>query len=439
MTQTAATPVANAQPRVLVESSRALPLVSMSIAFPCGSALDPAGKEGLTRIVARMMRRTGGGLTAEALDERIDALGASLGPDVAQTSVGFSATVIARSLEPFIDVFASVLGQPSLAESEFSLLQRETVGELVESRDNDRSLARRWFRRNLFPEHAYSRTVSGTVQSIRSIAEHDVRPHYDSVFVRSGVVFAFAGDITPDRATECARRLWEAVPARGAPRDPIGDPSMPAGRRLVIVDKPERTQTQILIGGLGTHPADSDHTALLVANCIFGGTFTARMTQEIRSKRGWSYGAYSNLPYDRRRQAFSMWTFPKATDAAPCIRLELELLKQWREQGVTPKELAWAKRYLVRSHAFAVDTAAKRVGLALEEVVYSLPDGYFRDWIERVQAVTVEQANAAVRERISEENLLVTVVGTEAEIGGAVRDAIDGLGSTDVVRFDRDD
>jgi zinc protease len=207
----------------------------------------------------------------------------------------------------------------------------------------------------------------------------------------------------------------------------------------VVVDKPDRTQTQILIGGLGTHPADPDHTALVVANCIFGGTFTARMTREIRSKRGWSYGAYSSLPYDRRRQAFSMWTFPKATDAAPCIRLELELLRQWCDAGVTQRELAWAKRYLVRSHAFAIDTASKRVGLQLEERVYSLPEGYFKDWLDRIQAVTLEQANAAVRARISPENLLVTVVGTEADIGGAIRDAIDGLGSSHVVRFDSDD
>lgn len=427
------------QPLVLVEHSRALPVVSVSVAFPRGSALDPGGKEGLTRILTRLMRRTGGGLTAEVIDERIDALGGSLGADVSQTSIGFSAMVIARSLEPFVELLASVLADPALGAEEFALLQRETLGELVESRDNDRTLARRWFRRRLFPGHPYSRTVNGTVTSIRAIDAVDPKPHYDRLLAREGAVFAFAGDIEPERATECARRLWSALPDRAMTSDPVGDPELPAGRRLVIVDKPERTQTQILIGGLGTHASDADHTALLVANTIFGGTFTARLTQEVRSKRGWSYGAYSSLPLDRKRQAFSMWTFPKSSDAAPCIRLELELLKQWRERGVTAKELGWAKRYLVRSHAFTIDTPAKRAGLALEELVYQLPEGYYRDWIERIQAVTLEQANAAVRTRISDENLLVTVVGTETEIGGAVRDAIDGLGSTEVVRFDTDD
>jgi zinc protease len=208
---------------------------------------------------------------------------------------------------------------------------------------------------------------------------------------------------------------------------------------LVIVDKPERTQTQILIGCLGSNARDEDHVPLLVANTIFGGTFTARMTQEVRSKRGWSYGAYSNVPIDRMRQSFSMWTFPKAEDAGPCLRLELDMLRELREKGVTKQELSWAKRYLVRSHAFAIDTAAKRVGLALDQALYDLPEAYYSRYLEHVQAVTLEQANASLQNRLSVDDLLVTVVGTNSLIGDAVRDAIVGLASAEVVPFDRVD
>ena len=160
-----------------------------------------------------------------------------------------------------------------------------------------------------------------------------------------------------------------ALPRPAIPRcgTPVPEPTLRPGRHLVLVDKPERTQTQILIGCLGTHAHDEDHVALHVGNTIFGGTFTARLMNEVRSKRGWSYGAYSSLPYDRHRRGFSLWTFPKASDAAACITLELDLLAKWWKDGVTPKELAWAKRYLVRSHAFAIDTAGKRVGQMLDE------------------------------------------------------------------------
>jgi len=175
---------------------------------------------------------------------------------------------------------------------------------------------------------------------------------------------------------------------------------------------------------------------LLVGNTIFGGTFTARMTQEVRSKRGWSYGAYSNVPFDRRRQTFSMWTFPKADDAGPCLKLELDMLRELREKGVTKAELSWAKRYLLRSHCFAIDTAAKRVGLALDQALYDLPEDYYSRYLERVQAVTLEQANAALQNRLSDQDLLVTVVGTESVIGESVRGAVENLATSEVVAFD---
>jgi zinc protease len=425
-------------PVVLVEESRALPLVHVTVSARTGAADDPEGKEGLTRFVARMMRRTGAGLEPQALDTRIDSLGGSLGADVSHSVAGFHGVTIARSLDAFVDVFIDVIARPGFAQDELERLRRESQAEIVESRDNDRALAQRWFRRKLFEGHAYGRSVGGLISSVGRIEPADVRDHYGRLWIAGNLVFAFAGAIDEAGARAIAERIQGAL-SRGTPRvDTLSEPALPPGRRLVIVDKPERTQTQILIGALGSHPHDPDHTALHVANTIFGGTFTARMTEEIRAKRGWSYGAYSSLPYDRHRQSFSMWTFPKADDAAACIRLELEMLAKWRSEGITAEELAWAKRYLVRSHAFSVDTAPKRVGLRLDEIIYQLPAGYHARYVERIEAVTLEQANAAVSQRIDDRNLLVVVVGTESQIGAGVRDAIDGLSSVEVVPHDAD-
>lgn len=424
---------------VLLETSRALPLVSVSVGLKTGALLDPIGKEGTTRLLSRLMRRTGGGLEAHVIDTRIDSLGASLGADVAHSTLAFQATVISRSLNAFVDLMVDVLGRPGLAAAELERLQRETLAELTDALDDDRGLARRFFRRRFFGPHPYGRSVSGTAKTVPEITGGDIASVFERGFVRGNLVFAFSGDLDAEGATKIARRIADALPSGAVPSDTTPEPVAVPGRRLVIVDKPDRTQTQILIGCLGSHTRDDDHVALLVANTIFGGTFTARMTQEVRSKRGWSYGAYSNVPFDRRRQAFTMWTFPKADDAGPCLRLELDMLHEFREQGVTKRELAFAKRYLVRSHAFAVDTAAKRVGLELDQALYDLPSDYYSRYLERVQAVTLEEANSAVQKRLSEEDLLVTVVGTESVIGEAVRGAIDRLASSEVVPFDRVD
>lgn len=423
-------------PDVLVETSRALPLVSFSIALKTGSLLDPEGLSGATRMMTRWMRRTAGGREAHVIDAEIDALGGAFGADVSPSTLVFQGTVIARSLDGLMRIATDVLARPGFAEAELERLRRETFAELTESLDDDRGLSRRWFRHRVFGAHPYARSVTGTVSSLTRIAADDLRSLYGRVVRAENLIFAFSGDIDRARAEALAAELRRQLPSGSAPSEQSQDPAVIPGRHLTLVDKPDRTQTQILIGGLGTHPHDEDHLALHVANTVFGGTFTARMTQEVRAKRGWSYGAYSSLPIDRRRQAFSMWTFPKAEDAAPCIKLQLDMLHELRKQGITRKELSWAKKYLVRSHAFALDTASKRVGLLLDSVLYGLPPGYYEDYIERIQAVTLEQANQAVIDRISEDDLRVTVVGTAAQIGDSVKAAIPGLASSEVVAFD---
>lgn len=432
-----AAPDGSAQPSVLVETSRALPLVSFSIALRTGAILDPPGMSGATRMLTRWMRRTAGGREAQLIDAEIDALGAAFGADVSASTVVFQGTVISRSLEGLMRIAADVLLRPGFAEAELERIRRETLAELTEALDDDRGLARRWFRSRLFGTHPYARSVTGTASSLARIGGDELKALYRRVLRPENLLFAFSGDIDREQAERLTQQLVAQLPAGAAPpRDETPEPAPIPGRRLTFVDKPDRTQTQILIGCLGTHPEDDDHLALHVANTVFGGTFTARLTQEVRAKRGWSYGAYSSLPIDRRRQAFSMWTFPKASDAAPCIELELDMLRQLREKGITKKELGWAKKFLVRSHAFALDTASKRVGLQLDSELYGLPPGYYEQYVERVKAVSWDAVNAAVAARLSDEAMLVTVVGTAAQIGDAVRAAVPRLSSSEVVPFD---
>jgi len=423
-------------PFLLLERDASLPLIHGGVCTRSGAAEDPAELAGLTRLCGRLMRRTAGGLKADEVDARIDRMGASIGLDSGHGSMGLSGSVLERSFDAFMELFEQVLTAPGFAEDELERLKRETLAELTEVLDSDQQLAQRWFVRSMFAGHAYGRTVIGSEKTLRAISVDDVRRCYTRHFTRENVIFSFAGAAERDRVERAASAIWEALPAGTGLVPPPPEPGSVRGRRLVFVDKPERTQTQILIGCVGAHPNDNDYLPLLVANTVFGGTFTARLTQEVRAKRGWSYGAYSSLGYDRRRQAFSMWTFPKADDAAACMALELEMLSDFWKKGISADELGWAKRYLAQSHAFSCDTAAKRVGLELDEIVSDLPRGHYAQFVTRIGDVTLEQCNRAIQSRLSLEDLTIVVVGTHAAIGDAVRRVLPELDDDRVVPFD---
>ena len=131
-----------------------------------------------------------------------------------------------------------------------------------------------------------------------------------------------------------------------------------------------------------------------------------------------------------------LWTFPAAEDSGPCLELSLSLLETWVRGGVTPREVAFIQRYLIRSHAFDIDTATKRLHQGLDVEALSLPPDYFSGWIEHVRAVTPESASAAVKNRIRIEDLLVVVVGTAVQVLDPLRNAIPGLTEASVVPFD---
>ncbi len=422
---------------VLVEESHQLPMVDFQFTLRTGSAHDPAAREGVARMTARMIRMGTRRLRAAQVEERIDALGGTLGIETAPSYTRFSGSVIKRNVGPFLALIGQLLAEPAFRAADLAQVQRETLADLVELRDNDRGLASREFRRAVFGAHPYGRAPLGTAASVAALDRASVLAHYETHYVSQNVVLGFAGDLDADEARALVRAHFGRLRTGAAPSAALPAPRMARGRRVVLVDKPGRTQTQVFIGGLGTRPRDADHFPLVVANTVFGGTFTARLMREIRSVRGWSYGASSRLVVDRQRDAWVMYTFPAAADAVNCVRLELELFETLLRDGITSEELRFAQDYLANSYAFEVDTASKRLDQRIDVDLLDLPRDYFDRHVERVRAVTLAEANAALRARLSSEDLAIVMVATASEVREGLA-ALDGVSRVDVVPFDRE-
>lgn len=400
---------------VHLEASHALPLVDVEILCCEGSVLDPPGREGLTRLSAQMVRRGPRGMSAEGFDEAIESLGAALSATISPHVVRFHGSVIRRNLEPFLKLVGRMLSAPGLRPKDLARQKRKNEAELVELRDHDRSLAARAFRRHLFRDHAYGRPASGTLETVGSFTRAEVAAQVGRLVCAKNLLIGVAGDVKAEElAPMLDRELAHLAP--GAPCEvAVGPAQIAPGRRVLVVDKPQRTQTQVYIGTLGARIAEPDYHALLVANTGFGGTFTSRLVQEVRAERGWSYGAGSKLGVDREREAWTMWTHPAAEQVVDCLRLELELLDAWVAEGLSDDEVARASDHLVKSHAFDLETAEKRLEPQLETALYDLPRDYFPRFVEHVRAVTTRAAADAVRARIAKDDLSVALVATATD------------------------
>ena len=421
---------------VLVESSDVLPLVDVEVAFAVGTLQDPAGQEGLAQLSGHLMRRGPRGLSQQRFEDRLASLGARVSVQVSMRSTRIRATVLRRNLEPLLGLLADLVWQPAFRARDFAKLKRQAQAGLVARLDDDQTLGALCFREALFGEHPYARSLSGTADSLARIGIQQVESFYGRHFAKAAFFVGIAGDVTDAEA-----RALVASQFPNPKRRKRKDSAVPAtrtrpGRHVVIVDKPERTQTQVIIGTLGSRTRDRNLFPLLVSNTAFGGTFSGPLMQEVRAARGWSYGAYSRLLHAEQRDAWYMSTAPTAEYSADCVALQLDLLERWVDRGVKKAELSFAKRYLVNSHCFDRDTPSKRLESRLDVELLGIPRSYVEKYDELVARVSRQEANTATRARISTRDLTIVVVATASEVAGAF-ERLPGVKSLEIVPFDR--
>jgi zinc protease len=399
------------------EQAAGTPLCWFAAALRGGAALDPIGAEGLTRHAAELSRRGVRGLDRAALDAAVDGLGASLDLEIDRDSTVLTGMCLARNLDRLVELAARVLAEPTMAEDEHERLLRETHHELDDLRDDDASLADRFFNVHCAPGHPYGRTTIGSDATLAAMTVDSARQQLARVVSADRMVLGFAGALDRDRAEVAAARLEAAVASQHAPPSPEQhEVATPPGVRIIVVDKPERGQCQMLLGHTAPRYGSDDFVALVPVETAFGGMFSSRLMQEVRVARGWSYGAGCRMHRGQLGHWFRMHLAPTAEVAADALALVIDLYRRLVDGGITADELAFAKSYLVGSLAFSQQTARQRMRLAVQHAIFGLPSSYVSTMPDRLEAITLDATRAATERWLSADRLCCVVVATADQL-----------------------
>jgi zinc protease len=316
-----------------------------------------------------------------------------------------------------------------MAPAEHDKLVRETRGHLDELRDDDSALASRFFALHCAPGHAYSRTATGTDQSLSRLTVDLARHEQQRTVTRDPAILGLAGDIDDELAAQITAQLAARLP--GAPPRAPADLTLPAplrGRRLILVDKPRRTQSQILFGQVGPRFGSEESIALLPVEAAFGGMFTSRLMQAIRVERGWSYGAGCKLARGRGAHWFRVHLAPSADVTPDALALALSMYEQLCSGGITSDELEFASGFLCGGHAFSRATARQRLRDSLRGEIFGLPAGFHEQLPEHIRAVSLDGTRRAIDRCLNARDLCVIVVAT----ADAMLSRLEPLGFDDI-------
>ncbi len=320
-----------------------LPLVTLRLELWSGSGDDPPGREGLAALTARLLTKGTAQRNATEFAEAAEFEGGRLSADAGTERTIVDAEFLAEDLELAVDLLADAVLHPTFAADEVERAREQSLAEIRSELDEPSALASRRFREALFAGHPFGHAPQGTATGVAAVSRRDLKEFHERHFVPSNAHLVIVGRF--DRAA--LRRVLEKRFGswRGEPpaRPPRAAPTATGGRRIVLVDKADATQTQIRLGNLGVprnHPA---YFPLLVGNTVLGGGFTSRLVNEVRVNRGLTYSISSSFVSFRTTGMAQISTFTKNESVRQTIDVVLEEARKVREQGITAAELAAAK------------------------------------------------------------------------------------------------
>jgi zinc protease len=437
----AATSIRSAGPAgstIIVGEGHAVPLVYLELAARAGSGEDPRGQEGLLNLAAELARRGAAGKSRQALDEALDGLGAELEVRVDPDAVRLVGQVLSRNLPAFLKIVADIVLRPDFTADELTRTRREIQAQLEEQRNDDATLCARFFDRRLYGDHPYGHAPDGTEKSLARIRRQGAQERFRAAFAGRNLIFAAAGDVTADSfRAQIAEAFAGLKPGTPVVAPPIRTPLAPDGWRILVVDKPDRQQTQIMIGHAAVPASHPDYLPLSLALAAFGGRgMKSTLMDEVRTKRGLAYGAYMGVVPRRGPSAVRGWVFTGAERTVTTLKLLLRLYRQLMKNGLPAERVKFFQGFLAGVYASDMDAPERRLAGRVAAEIHGLPEDYVDTYVERLKAVTPEQVAAAIKAHVHANNLVITLVATADEVlpllvkSGVAETAID------VVKYD---
>jgi zinc protease len=393
----------------LVQDAK-VPLLSIKFFFKGGVETDPPGKEGLANLTSTVLDEGAGPYDSEEFQRRM--ADNSISVSFTATTDGFYGGVhtLVETQDEAVDLARLALTQPRFDEEAVERMRRGVLSQIRRDQGDPDFLARRALYETAFPDHPYGRRARGSVESVGSITRDDLNGFVRQRFAKDNLTVAVTGDIAPEQLEPVLDRIFGGLPDKAAVQPPADTVPKGAGE-TVLVRRPQ-AQTVVLMSQPGIKRDDPDWFAAYIMNYVLGaGTFSSRLMDEIREKRGLTYGVYSYLvPFQHTALIMASGSTANA-NAGKMVELMKAEWQRMRDHGVTQEELDNAKTYLTGSFPLQFTS-----GNAIADVLLSVQrDNLGIDYLDRrsglINAVTAEDVQRIAKRLLDPAALLTVIVG----------------------------
>jgi predicted Zn-dependent peptidase len=415
---------------------RGLPLVSLALVLPAGSALDPHDRPGLSSITADMLDEGSGDRSAIEMQEALARIGAELDTEAGADSVVLSISLLDRFVPQGLRLLSDVVVRPRLGGPDFERVRALRANRIRQLRDVPGVNADAVFARAIYGPHPYGHLSIGSTAALAVMEPGDVvgfhRLQYDPARATLVAVGALDGAAFARQAEE-AFGDWRSAGVGSNANGAFGGAAADAtSSRLRLVDRPRAAQTELRVGHLGMPRKTPDFHALLLVNALLGGHFSSRLNLNLRERMGCTYGVRSAFDFRKMAGPFSVQTSVQTEATADAVA---EILAELRgiagDRPATEPERILSVATLTKGYPRNFETAGQVARGLVQLAIHELPDDTFDVFGPRVRALTTDEVTRAAGRSLHPDAAIVVAVGDVSRIRSALETL--GLGEAAVV------
>ncbi|MFD2172871.1 M16 family metallopeptidase [Rhodobacter lacus] len=389
-----------------------IPFTALEIRFRGGASLDAPGKRGAINLMTATLEEGSAELDSQGFAAAQEALAASFRFDVDDDALAVSARMLTENRDKAVALLRGALIEPHFDQASMDRVRGQVLSIIASDEQDPNALAGKALRALAYGDHPYGSSLNGTVQSVQGLTREDLFDAKARVMAKDRLVVSAVGDITPAELGPMLDALLGDLPARGADMPPRAELKLTGGTTVVPFDTP---QSVVAFAEAGLSMEDPDFFAAYVLNQILGaGGFSSRLMEEVREKRGLTYGIYTYLvPKDLSET----WqgSFASANEK---VAEAMEIVKaEWAKAAtgeVTDKELADAKTYLTGAYPLRFDGNGNIADILAGMQLNHMPVDYINSRNAKVDAVTKEDIARVAARLLKPEDLRFVVVGQPA-------------------------
>jgi zinc protease len=409
--------------RIIILEKKDVPLITLQLMVRSGGEADPPERSGVADMTASLLTKGTSSRTAPQIAQAVESLGGILESGAAWDFSSVHINVLSDKISPAMEILADVVRRPSFKPEEIQRLKRQLLDELKVSLKEPGNLASYVAARVIFGAGAYGHPLPGTPESLAKIQRSDIVGLHQRYYRPDNSVLLVAGQGNRDEIVKSAERVFGdwVRPAAPIPSSPVKDAQQQSPFRAVAIDMPKAGQAAVVTARTALRRTDPKYFQALVTNSVLGGGYSARLNQEIRIKRGLSYGAGSTIDARRDGGAFAASVQTKNESAPEVVSLILAELKRLDTEPVPPDELVARKAVVIGNFGRSLQTTDGLVARMAALSLYGLNLDEINHYVSNVSAVTPEQVRTFARDHLEPGSIHIVVVGDASKFGPALK------------------